>query len=99
MARDRAQTLHDAFQAELDRERAATLARAARRLEKQLLTCSRLLRSIDGAARPSPDQLEAYRAAWAESERLRWTFCVQREALGLLDHRLVDRMYPPPPKR
>lgn len=98
MAKDRANVLHDVFLWELDRERAATLGRAAHRLEKQLLACLRLLRTVDGGS-ARPDQLEAYRAACSESERLRWAFCVQREAIGLHDHRLVDQMYPAPPRR
>ncbi len=99
MAKHRTQVLHEAFEWELNRERAATLGRAAHRLEKQLRLCQRLLHRLDAEDDPAPEALEAYRSARDECERLRWTLCVQREVVGLIDHRPVHRTYPLPPRR
>ena len=82
-------------QAELDGERAATLARATRKLEAARERYAAL------SAQLAEDSSEALRRAWRaardEAEHRRWALCVQREAVGLYDHRWVDRIYPPLP--
>ena len=79
-------------QVELDDERANTLGRVARRLEaarrRHAELSARL--AVDG----SEELRLAHRAAREEAEHWRWTLCVQREAIGLYDHRWVDRVYP-----
>jgi hypothetical protein len=98
VTRDPRETLFADLDAELNRERAAALGRAARKLEAQLQRCSVLLRRLE--APPAGDTsalIGEYREARGESERLRWNFHVQREALRLYDHRWVDRIYPRPP--
>ncbi len=92
---------HAAVQQELDNERAAVLGRTGRRLEESIATCLDLGRRLDvetdTAARA---RLAAeYRAARDVSEHWRWRLCLQREVLGLTEHRWVDQIYPPPPAR
>ena len=99
MPADRAERAFLAFQTELARERAAALGRAGRRLEEHLEECRRLAASLraGGDGVPAPEVRRRYRAARAAAEEARWALCVQREALGLADHRWVDRIYPLPP--
>ena len=46
-----------------------------------------------GSARSG--RVAARRRAHAEAAELRWVLCIQREAIGLYDHRWVDAVYPP----
>jgi len=90
-----------AVEAELTEERASALGRAGRRLEEQFERCRRLARLIEagGDTRGSDVLLGQYRRAVEDFEHCRWRLCVQREALGLYDHRWVDRVFPPPARR
>jgi hypothetical protein len=98
VTRDPRETLFADLDAELNRERAAALGRAARKLEAQLRRCSELQGRIETMPAGDTSALtRQYREAREESERLRWNFHVQREALRLYDHRWVDRIYPRPP--
>ena len=52
--------------------------------------------------RPAEDRtslLEQYRAARLEFQEAKSWLCLQREAIGLHEHRWVDRLYPDPPRR
>jgi acyl-CoA reductase-like NAD-dependent aldehyde dehydrogenase len=79
---------------ELRRERAQALSRAGERLEAAL----RELAEAEAAlgATPGP-ALEAARdeAMSRAGERL-WFLVVQREAMGLRDHRMLDDVWPIP---
>ena len=90
---------HAAVQQELNEERAAVLGRTGRRLEESLARCRALGRQLEAVAEgPARARLLAdYRAARNDSEEWRWRLCLQREVLGLTEHRWVDRVYPPPP--
>ncbi len=87
-----------AVSAELDQERASALSRAGRRVEQQSARC-RVLGELLDLDPDRADLLAEYRAARAEFDRLRWRFQVQREAVGLLDQRWMDRHYPMPARR
>ena len=95
MSVEHAERYHNAVRAELDEERAAVLGRVARRLEQARARCEALGARLDAAATPDPELLAEHRLAHAEADRWRWVLCVQREAIGLFDHRWVDAVYPP----
>ena len=94
MSTGHAERYHVAVRAELDEERAAVLGHVARRLEQARARCEALGKLLDTTAAPDPDVLAAHRRAYAEADRWRWVLCVQREAIGLYDHRWVDAVYP-----
>lgn len=77
-------------QSEIDAERAAALGRAGRRVEATFARCNELL---DG------DDVKAYRDARAEFDQAMYAYLVQREAIGMPDHRAVRQAFPPPPRR
>ena len=85
-------------EAELNRERAAALGRAGAKVEACLAECRRLGERLSSGER-SARVLEAYRSARAAAEDARWALCVQREAIGLVEHHWVERLYPLPPRR
>lgn len=80
-------------------EKAATLGRAGERLETALaLVAERrraLERVIDGATRAAA--LASHRQARARALDARHTLIIQREAIGLRNHRIVDQQFPEPP--
>lgn len=103
----------DAVQAEIDGERAAALGRAGRRVEGAFARCRDLLAALDAdrttadtpADRPAAptdagaELVEDYRAARAEFDQAMYAYLVQREAIGMLDHRAVRQALPRPPRR
>jgi len=80
-------------------EKAATLGRAGERLEAALRIAAELhaalARAPEGPARESARV--SYRQARARALEARRTLIVQREAIGLRNHRLVDHQFPEPP--
>ncbi|MGE0000412.1 MAG: hypothetical protein AB7R77_27100 [Ilumatobacteraceae bacterium] len=92
-----------ALQTELARERADALARAGRKVQVEFDRCHRLLAEIDAPTTTHDtrrhDLLAEYRAARAAFEHRRWQLHVHREAIGLNDHRWVDRVFPMPERR
>jgi hypothetical protein len=96
---ERSERFHAAVQAEIDEERAAVLGRVAERLERARARCTELAAALDASAEPDAQTVAAYRAAHDESEHWRWVLCLQREAIGLYDHRWVDAVYPSLPRR
>ena len=80
-------------------EKAATLGRAGERLELALHRCAELRedleRARDGVAREGA--LSRYREARARALEARHTLIIQREAIGLRSHRVVDQQFPEPP--
>lgn len=86
----------NAWETELNRERAGALGMTARKLEGLLDTCRALKEQLGTATDPALKELllRDYRAAREESERQRWNLCVQREAIGVRRHEEVDRLYP-----
>jgi 2-polyprenyl-6-methoxyphenol hydroxylase-like FAD-dependent oxidoreductase len=86
---------------EIVREKAATLGRAGERLEAALQAVHALGRALDDA----PDAgrraalLAEYEAARRRAAHARTILVIQREAIGLRQHRDVDRKFPEPPRR
>jgi len=101
MTSTRSERAFAAVQAELDGERAAVLGRTGRRLEAAIATCHAVARRLDATTDDGARAalLAEYRSARAASEEWRWRLHVQREAIGLTEHRWVDRVYPPPAMR
>jgi hypothetical protein len=81
-------------------EKAATLGRAGERLEAAL----RLAAEMHDAVREAPEgearkgARERYRQARARAIEARRILIIQREAIGLRNHRLVDQQFPEPPR-
>lgn len=88
--------LFDAIRAEIDGERAAALGRAGRRVEDAFRRCQELLGILEAA---DDDAIRAdYREARSTFDHAMYAYVVQREAIGLVDHRDVRRAYPRPPR-
>ena len=97
----RLQESHRRISAELAQEKAAALGRAGERLEAALAHATELGRRLD-LATSVEDQarlLDEYESARLRAVHARTTLLIQREALGLRHHRIVDQQYPEPPRR
>jgi hypothetical protein len=96
--RPREEALHRT-EREILAEKAATLGRAGERLEAALRVVAELRRALDqapeGAAREGARA--SYRRARQRALEARRTLIIQREAIGLRNHRLVDQEFPEPP--
>jgi hypothetical protein len=99
--REHSEQAFAAVQTELAQERAEALARAGRKVQAEFDRCRSLLEQLDAATQASEghDLLVEYRAARAAFEHRRWQLHVHREAIGLNDHRWVDRVFPMPERR
>jgi hypothetical protein len=87
-----------AIEVEIRKEKVSSLRRVAGRLERAIAD----LKALEAKMPPpgSPDRarfVERHQALRAEAEQQRWYFIIQREAMGLLHHGVVDEMYPIPP--
>jgi len=78
---------HDSLLRELNEERVAALTRISRTLEGLI---EQLHALAQDSANRGTDQYERLRA---RATQYRWFLEVQREALGLRDHRFLDRFY------
>jgi hypothetical protein len=81
-------------------EKAATLGRAGERLEEALAELTRATAALDAAIEPAARQglIADYEAARARATQARLLLLIQREAVGLRHHRIVDQQYPEPPR-
>jgi hypothetical protein len=86
-------------QSEVDQERASALGRAGRKVQEQFDRCQQLIGRIDANDGPIDELLAEYREARQAFEQRRWQLYVHREAIGLNDHRWVDRVFPMPARR
>ena len=84
---------------EIAREKAATLGRAGERLQEALERLTRVAAALAAATDPG-----ARARLGAEYETLRTrvlqarqTLVIQREAVGLRRHRILDEQFPEPP--
>jgi hypothetical protein len=89
---------------EFIKEAAGALARCGERLEKalgQLRVAEDLLdlASDTGTSSPPEEAIEQYKIAWAQAEKARYLYIVQREAIGFRNHKFADHLYPLPPHR
>ncbi len=80
---------------EIVAEKAATLGRAGERLEAALRLCAELRGALEHA--PEGVARESYREARARALEARRILIIQREAIGLRSHRVMDQQFPEPP--
>lgn len=80
-------------------EKAATLGRAGERLEAALRLCAELRDALEHAPEGAGRERAraSYREARARALEARRTLIIQREAIGLRSHRVVDQQFPEPP--
>ena len=83
---------------EIRAEKAAALGRAGERLEAALADLNALARALaDVRDEGRRDELRAaYRAARERVRTTRLHLLIQREAIGLRSHRVVDQQFPEP---
>ncbi len=81
-------------------EKAAALGRAGERLESALAEAAALACALAEARSPGErERLVAdYEAARQRAIAARLALVVQREAIGLRQHRIVDQHFPEPPR-
>lgn len=81
-------------------EKAATLGRAGERLEAALRVAAQLHDAMTSAPEgPAREQArERYREARGRALEARRILIIQREAIGLRNHRVVDQQFPEPPR-
>ena len=97
----RLQDAHRRINAEITQEKAAALGRAGERLEAALAPATELRRRLDLATTDEEQErlLAEYESARLRAVHARTALLIQREALGLRNHRIVDQQFPEPPKR
>jgi hypothetical protein len=97
----RLQETHRRINAELSQEKAAALGRAGERLEAALSHAAELSRRLDATANLEEQErlLGEYESARLRALHARLTLLIQREALGLRQHKIVDQKFPEPPRR
>lgn len=79
---------------EIQAEKAAALGRAGERLEAALGELRDLERAVGDT--PNESVCAAYRAARERARTARLYLLIQREAVGLRSHRVVDQQFPEP---
>ena len=88
-------------EAEIVAEKAATLGRAGERLEQALRDVHAARARLDAASASEErrERLADYERACERAARERLILIIQREAVGLRHHRVVDQQFPEPPRR
>lgn len=87
-----------AIELQLRKEQVGALKLVANALEKSLAELARLRVAWAGGDR-SEKISTLYAQRWRDAEKHRWHLIVQREAMGIRNQRVVDEVYPLPPKR
>jgi hypothetical protein len=97
----RLQDTHRRINAEIAQEKAAALGRAGERLEAALAQVTSLGRLLDTTTDPHEHArlLGEYESARMRAVHARLALVIQREAVGLRHHRIVDQQFPEPPRR
>jgi hypothetical protein len=97
----RRQDTHRRINAEIAQEKAAALGRAGERLEAALAHVVSLGCRLDTVVDPEEHArlLAEYESARIRAAQARLVLVIQREALGLRHHRIVDQQFPEPPRR
>lgn len=86
-----------AIEVEIRKEKVSALRRVAGRLETAITDLRELEAKMPAPG--SPDRarfVERHQELRAHAEQQRWYLIIQREAMGLLHHGVVDEMYPVP---
>ncbi len=90
-------------EAEIVREKAEVLGRAGERLERALAEVRAAARRLEAARDAGGETRAALERGYDEARRqalaARRTLLIQREAIGLRNHRIVDQEFPEPGPR
>jgi hypothetical protein len=97
----RAHETHRRINEEIAQEKAVALGRAGERLEDALASVAAVGRRLDATLDPETEArlLGEYEAARVRAHHARLALLIQREAVGLRHHRIVDQQFPEPPRR
>lgn len=88
-----------AIEFEMRREVVSSLRYVGRKLEEQLAELASLAERIGRLSGPArAEQVAVYQELYRAAEHQRWCLTVQREAMGLRSHGVVDETYPRPPR-
>jgi hypothetical protein len=88
---------HEAVLRELNEERVAALTRISRTLESTIEQLQAIRTRTECVSRTvSSADTNEYERLRARAKQYRWYLEVQREALGLRQHRFLDRFYAVP---
>lgn len=94
----RAREAHGGIEREIAQEKAAALGRAGERLQEALDAAAALAGRLRAAT--DPDTIAAlareYETARAHARARRLALIIQREAVGLRQHRSVEQQFPEP---
>ena len=92
---------HRRINAEIAQEKAGALGWAGERLEAALAHVVTVGGRLDAATDPGEEArlLGEYERARARALHARLALLIQREAVGLRLHRMVDEQFPEPPRR
>ena len=93
---------HRRINAEIAQEKAVALGRAGWRLEAALAHVVTVGCRLDAATDPGEEARllgGEYETARARALHARLALLIQREAVGLRHHRMVDQQFPEPPRR
>lgn len=83
---------------EIAREKAAALGRAGERLEEALREARSIAARLTAATGAERERLAGqYRRARDRASSARLALVIQREAIGLRRHAVVDQQFPEPP--
>ena len=95
----RTRDAHGRIEKEIAAEKAAALGRAGERLEAALHDAREAAKRLAGEDRDAAraELAAAYEQARARAQAARTALLIQREALGLRLHRVVDQVFPEPP--
>jgi hypothetical protein len=97
----RLQETHRRINAEIAQEKAVALGRAGERLEEALARAAAVGHRLDASPDPEAEArlLGEYETARVRALHARLALLIQREAVGLRHHRIVDQQFPEPPRR
>ncbi len=98
---NRREDSHRRVEEEIRREKAAALGRAGERLDDALREVTVIARRLEATSDVGERArlLHAYETARSRAERARVMLLIQREAIGLRTHAIVDQVFPEPPRR
>jgi hypothetical protein len=92
---------HRRIEEEIRREKASALGRAGERLEAALGELALIDAALDRVTDSTERErlIERHEAARARASRARFALLIQREAIGVHHHAVVDQLFPEPPRR
>jgi hypothetical protein len=88
---------------EIRGEKASSLGRMGERLERTLAELAELAAALDASEGVDADErmarVDAYNGCRERARQALYWLCVQREAMGVIDHGEIFAVYPIPPRR